>query len=234
MNISVVITTFNRKYEVRRAIETVYAQTVMPYEIIVVDDASQDGTKEYLESFDFKEIRYFWLDQNIGASAARNYGVSKARGEYIAFLDSDNEWYPETIEYFQNLLEEMRESYNIISSHYIEREKFYDVEYPPKNVGNYAEEVLKYNIAEASASLYRKSFLKAVNGFSTDFQIYADWELLLRCMEYGGMNFYLGGKVLSKNWTMYNSLSENKEFRNNEKERLKINYPKLEIYEEKR
>ena len=234
MNISVVITTFNRKYEVRRAIETVYAQTVMPYEIIVVDDASQDGTKEYLESFDFKEIRYFWLDQNIGASAARNYGVSKARGEYIAFLDSDNEWYPEKIEYFQNLLEEMRESYNIISSHYIEREKLYDVEYPPKNVGNYAEEVLKYNIAEASASLYRKSFLKAVNGFSTDFQIYADWELLLRCMEYGGMNFYLGGKVLSKNWTMYNSLSEKKEFRNNEKERLKINYPKLEIYEEKR
>lgn len=232
MDISVIITTFNRKYEVRRAIETVYEQTIMPCEVIVVDDASLDGTKEYLESFNFQGMRYFRLEQNVGVSVARNYGVSKAKGDYIAFLDSDNEWCSGKIEFLQKFLENMTKPYDIIGSHYIERKKFDDVIYPLcEKKENYEEEIWKHNIAEASASLYKKSTLQFIGGFNPDFQIYADWELILRLMEKRIINIYLIEEIFSKNWTMYNSLSENRELLQHEKDRLKIKFPKLQFDE---
>jgi glycosyltransferase involved in cell wall biosynthesis len=102
--ISVVIPTFNRAREVKAALESVWAQTYPEFEIIVVDDGSRDGTGETLHQFTSqpyghgKPMRYFF-QPNQGQSAARNKGNAEARGEWIAFLDSDDRWLPKKLEW---------------------------------------------------------------------------------------------------------------------------------------
>jgi glycosyltransferase involved in cell wall biosynthesis len=90
-NVSVVIPTYNRAAKVRDAIESVLAQTYSDLEIIVVDDGSADGTGKSLQQLFGNRIRYC-AQPNQGASAARNTAVAEARGEWIAFLDSDDVW----------------------------------------------------------------------------------------------------------------------------------------------
>lgn len=88
--VTVVIPTYNRALFVTKAIDSVLGQTFTDYEIIVVDDGSTDPTKEILNGY-VEKIRYIYQD-NSGVSAARNTGIRIARGEWVAFLDSDDEW----------------------------------------------------------------------------------------------------------------------------------------------
>ena len=92
MNISVIIPTFNRKETLKRAIQSVVMQSYAPYEIIVIDDGSDDGTKEWLKD-NFPNVKYIY-QMNSGVSSARNKGIKFARGDWIALLDSDDEWLP--------------------------------------------------------------------------------------------------------------------------------------------
>lgn len=97
-SVAVVIPTFNRVGPLRRALESVQAQSVRPAEVIVVDDGSDDGTREMLEER-FSGVRL--LEQpHAGVSAARNRGIAAAVGEneWVAFLDSDDAWLPRKLE----------------------------------------------------------------------------------------------------------------------------------------
>jgi glycosyltransferase involved in cell wall biosynthesis len=96
--VSAIIPTHNRAAMLSRAIRSVQSQTYPHFEIIVVDDASQDSTREVVESFHDPRIRYIRHDTNKGGSAARNTGIRAATGEFIAFLDDDDEWEPEKTE----------------------------------------------------------------------------------------------------------------------------------------
>lgn len=90
--ISAVIPTYNREKTIGRAIESVLAQAHLPFEIVVIDDGSEDNTQKVVESYG-KIVRYVY-QANKGVSAARNRGVSEANTEWIAFLDSDDYWLP--------------------------------------------------------------------------------------------------------------------------------------------
>lgn len=90
--ISVIIPTYNRRKQVLEALASVQAQTLAPFEIVVVDDGSTDDTVEHLSTLG-GAIRYF-RTENQGVSSARNHGIRMAQGEWIAFLDSDDEWDP--------------------------------------------------------------------------------------------------------------------------------------------
>ena len=92
MNISVIIPTFNRKETLKRAIQSVVMQSYTPFEIIVIDDGSDDGTKEWLKD-NYPYVKYIY-QMNSGVSSARNKGIKFARGDWIALLDSDDEWLP--------------------------------------------------------------------------------------------------------------------------------------------
>jgi len=99
--VSVIIPTYNRASLVSAAVKSVMAQTHSELEIIIVDDGSSDGTEQMLRSFvegSGGRISYIRQD-NQGVSAARNNGVALARGEWIAFLDSDDVWLPEKLEW---------------------------------------------------------------------------------------------------------------------------------------
>ena len=90
---SVVIPVFNRAEPLRQAIESVRAQTFQDFEIVVVDDGSTDNPRAVVESFADSRIHY-WHQPNAGGGAARNRGIDEARGELVAFLDSDDVFLP--------------------------------------------------------------------------------------------------------------------------------------------
>lgn len=94
--VSVVIPNYNYARFLPEAIDSVLAQTYGQIEIIVVDDGSSDGSREVLESYGDRITAI--LQQNAGVSAARNSGVSRSRGEFLAFLDADDAWLPAKIE----------------------------------------------------------------------------------------------------------------------------------------
>ena len=94
MNVSAIIPTFNRRKYIRRAIESILTQTLPVDEIIVVDDGSTDGTAEAIEGWFGSRVRVI-RQENTGVSGARRRGIQAARGEWIAFLDSDDEWSPD-------------------------------------------------------------------------------------------------------------------------------------------
>jgi glycosyltransferase involved in cell wall biosynthesis len=96
IKISVVITTYNRAELVTRAIDSVLSQKSRADEIVVIDDGSTDRTGAILQD-KYPDITYFYQD-NLGISAARNTGIENARHEWLAFLDSDDEWLPQKLE----------------------------------------------------------------------------------------------------------------------------------------
>ena len=101
--ISVIIPSYNRANLLKETLESVFAQTYTDYEVLVIDDGSTDNTEEVVSALlaDNSEwqckVRYI-KQPNVGVSAARNHGIFEARGEWIAFLDSDDLWFPEKLE----------------------------------------------------------------------------------------------------------------------------------------
>jgi len=111
--VSVVIPTYNRAQQTIAAIESVLAQTYPKLEIIVVDDGSTDDSGDAIQRFISQRANgghpiLFFRQPNQGPSIARNTGISKARGEYIAFLDSDDCWVPEKLEWQVQALEQLK------------------------------------------------------------------------------------------------------------------------------
>ncbi len=96
-SVSAVISTFERPDECERAVRSALAQEPAPVEVIVCDDGSKDGTAERFRAWERRDprVRYLRVEPNRGTPApARNAGIEEARGEWVAFLDDDDEWLP--------------------------------------------------------------------------------------------------------------------------------------------
>ena len=95
ITVSVVIPVFNRDWQLRRALASVINQTFQDFEVIVIDDASTIDIKAVIDEFNDERIKLYRNKRNLHAAASRNKGIGYSKGEYIAFLDSDDEWLPE-------------------------------------------------------------------------------------------------------------------------------------------
>ncbi len=101
--VSVIIPTYNRSNLVREAVQSVLRQSFADFEVLVVDDGSTDDTRSIIECILDNRIRYFYKD-NGGQSSARNFGLAKATGEYIAYLDEDDLW---PVDYLKIMIEHL-------------------------------------------------------------------------------------------------------------------------------
>jgi glycosyltransferase involved in cell wall biosynthesis len=101
---SVIIPTYNRLRLLLQTLGSVWAQTFTDYEVLIVDDGSTDGTQKYLDSLR-RSVKYFF-QANRGPGAARNLAVRQAKGDYVAFLDSDDVWFRWTLACFAELIRE--------------------------------------------------------------------------------------------------------------------------------
>ena len=95
--VSVVVPTRDRALTLRRALLSVHAQRGVDYEIVVVDDGSEDAEATFAATADIEGVRYLRNERSLGVSSARNRGVAAARGAWIAFLDDDDLWSPEKL-----------------------------------------------------------------------------------------------------------------------------------------
>lgn len=111
--VSVIIPTYNRAWSIQRAIQSIQSQTFKDMEIIVIDDGSIDNTQEIVRAIHDDRISYIRFETNRGSGATRNEGLRVAKGKYIAFLDSDDEWLPEKLEKQVNLMEVLPLDYGI-------------------------------------------------------------------------------------------------------------------------
>lgn len=96
--VSIIMPSWNTGKFIGESIQSVLNQTYKNWELIIVDDCSTDNTDEIVASFNDERIRYFRNDKNSGAALTRNRALCEARGEWIAFLDSDDLWMPKKLE----------------------------------------------------------------------------------------------------------------------------------------
>ncbi|RXZ01496.1 glycosyltransferase family 2 protein [Fictibacillus sp. S7] len=96
--ISVVVPTYNREKLIRRTIKSVLNQTYSNFELLIIDDASTDNTEAVVKTFNDSRIKYFKLEKNSKGTKPRNIGIKEASGEFIALLDSDDEWVNDKLE----------------------------------------------------------------------------------------------------------------------------------------
>ena len=96
--VSVVVPSYNRGDMLVEAISSIRLQTILPYQIIVVDDGSTDDTAARIEELNRGDITFIRFERNVGGATARNAGIDCATGDYVAFLDADDVWLPRKLE----------------------------------------------------------------------------------------------------------------------------------------
>ena len=96
--VSVIIPTHNRLNLLKIALNSVLEQTIDNIEIVIINDASCDGTKEFLKNLSYEKVRYINNESPLGGGAARNLGIKLATGKFIAFLDDDDTWMPDKLQ----------------------------------------------------------------------------------------------------------------------------------------
>ncbi len=177
---SVIIPVHNRKTTVLRAIESVTHQTAPLREIIVIDDGSTDGVGDLLRS-EYPKIKLL-TQPNLGVSAARNRGIAESRGEWLAFLDSDDEWLPAKLEVQWNWLNAQP---HIKVCHCDEFWIRNDVRVNPKQKhrksgGWIYTHCLPLCVISPSAVLIHRSVFEVVGRFDESLPVCEDYDLWLR------------------------------------------------------
>ncbi|MCB1670638.1 MAG: glycosyltransferase [Gammaproteobacteria bacterium] len=184
-SISVIIPTFNRARALPRALNSVLSQTLPPAEVIVVDDGSTDDTAALLGS-EFPSVRYL-QQPNRGVSAARNLGVAVSRGHWLAFLDSDDEWFPEKLERQMELIERHPDAQVCHSDEIWIRNgrRVNPMQKHTKRGGHIFENCLPLCAMSPSSVVLRRELFEGLNGFDETLPACEDYDLWLRiCSRY--------------------------------------------------
>lgn len=109
MRFSVVIPLYNKEECIKKTLDSVLAQTINDFEIVVVDDGSNDNSAYIVQNFNNEKIRLI-KQKNQGVSAARNTGISESQGQVVAFLDADDYWFPDFLATVERLFDEFPEA----------------------------------------------------------------------------------------------------------------------------
>jgi glycosyltransferase involved in cell wall biosynthesis len=189
--VSVVIPSYNRGYCVSACIDSVLAQTLGDFEIIVVDDASSDDTGERVAAIGDPRISYVALASNQGGAVARNTGIGRARGEFVAFLDSDDLWLPDKlakqVDGLRRLGPECGLSYTWLAC--VDDDGAETLRIHPDIDGDCFEQMLVSNfIGSFSNLVVRRELLVAAGGLDEAFRSCQDWDLFIRLCRHSAVH----------------------------------------------
>jgi glycosyltransferase involved in cell wall biosynthesis len=180
--VSVILPVYNRESMVARAIRSVLAQTSAPLELIVVDDGSTDATRDVLDTFG-PQITV--IDQpHAGAYVARNLGLRQAKGELIAFIDSDDVWLPDRLASQMPLMN--RAEVGLVFGDVVhvrpgrERKRVTSFQVAPPRRGRVAAQFAWCNFVPTSTVLVRRSCLDEAGGFAEDVALSCDYLMWFR------------------------------------------------------
>lgn len=170
---SIVIPVYNKARYIRHTLDSVLAQTLPNFEIIVVDDGSTDKSREIVESIHSNKIRII-IQANSGVSAARNHGIRESQGKWIAFLDADDTLYPHALEEYAKMMTMFPNAKVLITSYdtsikrFISREKYHYCK-------GFYQETLKYYakgsfyLAWTGCICVNKDSLNQIGGFNENY-----------------------------------------------------------------
>lgn len=185
--ISVIIPSYNRERTIERAINSVLEQSYSKYEIIIIDDASTDNTVEIIKRIKRNEIILLVNDTNKGACYSRNAGIEAARGKYIAFLDSDDEWEKTFLAEQVDILKEGK--YDMTCCGFVRIRNGKKKQIIKQNIEeNVFNELLSDNFITTGTILIKSEIIKKEK-FNTDMPRYQDWELALRLSKKYNVNY---------------------------------------------
>jgi len=180
--ISVIIPTYNRPHLLRRAIESVLNQTFDDFEVLIIDGARSKETKDIVESYGDGRLRYI-PQRGKGIANARNLGVKRARGEFIAFLDDDDRWKENKLEIQLKTFEKLSDKYCLIYTafnyYHLEKDEILGTKRPIAR-GYVYNQMLLDNITGTSTIMVKRDCFKETGLFREDFITCEDWDMWLR------------------------------------------------------
>ena len=191
--VSIIIPVHNRASFLERAVQSVLGQTFTDFEGILVDDGSSDETPSVIRTLVKRDSRLFGLKHEInrGAQAARNTGVRVSKGDYVAFLDSDDEWLPQKLE--KQMVLFSRPSGNIAVVYAGFRMVFSDnrpeIVHFPQDRGNVYKAALSRWVADMDTLVIRKDALERAGFLDESIRAFQEWDLCIRVARHGAFDY---------------------------------------------
>ncbi len=211
--VSVVIPTHNRAELLPLAVRSVLEQTFQDFEIIIVDDASKDNTKEVVQGFKDDRIKFLHRDTCGGDAVARNLGIAISKGEYIALLDDDDQWAPEKLEQQVNIFLNSLPNVGAVYTGRVNIDgktgEMLDVILAKKK-GFLFDEFLNHFFITTSSVMLRKECFNKVGLFDENIPYNSDFDMWIRvskdfqfgCIEEPLTRYFIHQKTLSSNFDL--------------------------------
>jgi glycosyltransferase involved in cell wall biosynthesis len=183
--VSVVLPVFNGELSIARAVQSVLHQTMSDLELVVIDDGSVDRTSTVISRYSDRRLKFVKLADNSGTSAARNAGISLARGEYIAFLDSDDEWLPDKLEQQVETIRASPATTGISTTgfriHRVVGGCYQDT--IPDPHGDWQRQQLTMcALGPGSTLMVKRDVFPQVGTFDVALRRFEDWDWMIRCL----------------------------------------------------
>ena len=211
-NVSIIMPTYNRGETLPRAIQSVLDQLYQHFELIIIDDGSDDNTEQAIRSIQDPRINYVRSNHK-GASAARNIGIAQSKFRYIAFLDSDDEWHPDFLSTLLDILINAVPQIGVVFCGYwyfSESEKIYKPQACTFEQGDILPELLRGNFVALPAAMIKKECISTCGDFDETLPCRHDWELWIRISE--KWEFQYVDKPLLNVYKTQNSISVNRRY----------------------
>lgn len=189
--VSIIIPTHNRAKMLNRAVDSVLAQTQTDFELIIVSDASTDGTEYMVKSYDDPRVISLRHDQPKGASSARNTGLKACKGQYIAFLDDDDEWLPNKLQAQLSVIDNSPPEVGLVYTwmEYVQDGKSIETRAPKLKGYIFPEMLDKQAITNSSTLLIKREVLNKVKGFDEDLPRGNDGDFIRRITKHYHVDF---------------------------------------------
>lgn len=202
--------TFDRGYIIKNAIQSVLAQTISNWELIIIDDASTDDTEKIVRQYKDSRIAYIRNSQNMGANYSRNCGCMLAKGQYLAFLDSDNVWRKDKLEkQIKSLVDSGDEiAFTFCKIEILdEKKEIYSVPDQYFDIRTLKDIIRKKSVIDMNSVMIKRTIFNRVGQFDNYMPRLQDWEFLFRTIVvYQYQAIYIP-EVLGYNIIQPNSIS---------------------------